>query len=47
MNAIYGTGTHYINLGVGLPISIYKAKKEEFAQKIRALDTIDGMDNNI
>ena len=31
VNAVYDSGTHYINLGTGLPISIYKAKKEEFA----------------
>ena len=35
VNKLYGSGTHYINLGVGLPISIYKAKKEEFAEKLK------------
>ncbi len=45
VNAVYGAGTHYINLGVGLPISIYKAKKEEFAQRLRGLGTIEGMIN--
>lgn len=45
VNAVYGTGTHYINLGTGLPISIYKAKKEEFAQKLRGLGTIEGVVN--
>lgn len=45
VNAIYGAGTHYINLGVGLPISIYKAKKEEFAQRLRGLGTIEGVVN--
>lgn len=45
VNAIYGSGTHYINLGVGLPISIYKAKKEEFAQRLRGLGTIEGVVN--
>ncbi|WP_410497009.1 ParM/StbA family protein [Cellulosilyticum sp. ST5] len=44
-NAVYGSGNHYINLGVGLPISIYKAKKEEFAQKLRGLGTIEGVVN--
>ncbi len=45
VNAVYGAGNHYINLGVGLPISIYKAKKEEFAQRLRGLGTIDGVVN--
>ena len=45
VNAVYGAGTHYINLGVGLPINIYKAKKEEFAQRLRGLGTIDGVVN--
>ena len=45
VNAVYGSGTHYINLGTGLPISIYKAKKEEFAQKLRGLGTIEGVVN--
>ncbi len=45
VNAIYGSGTHYINLGTGLPISIYKAKKEEFAQRLRGLGTIEGVVN--
>ena len=45
VNAVYGAGTHYINLGTGLPISIYKAKKEEFAQKLRGLGTIEGVVN--
>lgn len=45
VNAVYGAGTHYINLGTGLPISIYKAKKEEFAQRLRGLGTIEGVVN--
>jgi len=45
VNAVYGAGTHYINLGTGLPISIYKAKKEEFAQKLRGIGTIEGVVN--
>ena len=45
VNAVYGSGTHYINLGTGLPISIYKAKKEEFTQKLRGLGTIVGVVN--
>lgn len=45
VNAVYGAGVHYINLGTGLPISIYKAKKEEFAQKLRGLGTIEGVVN--
>ena len=45
VNAVYGVGNHYINLGVGLPISIYKAKKEEFAQRLRGLGTIEGVVN--
>lgn len=45
VNAVYGSGNHYINLGTGLPISIYKAKKEEFAQKLRGLGTIEGVVN--
>ena len=42
---LYGSGTHYINLGVGLPISIYKAKKEQFTQSLKALGTIEGVVN--
>lgn len=42
VNELYGSGTHYINLGVGLPISIYKAKKEEFAEKLKGFGTIEG-----
>ena len=45
VNAVYGAGNHYINLGTGLPISIYKAKKEEFAQRLRGLGTIKGVVN--
>ena len=45
VHSLYGSGTHYINLGVGLPISIYKAKKEEFREKIKALGTIEGVVN--
>ena len=45
VNAVYGAGNHYINLGTGLPISIYKAKKEEFAQRLRGLGTIEGVVN--
>ena len=45
VNSVYGAGNHYINLGVGLPISIYKAKKEEFAQRLRRLGTIEGVVN--
>ncbi|MDU6361718.1 MAG: plasmid segregation protein ParM, partial [Clostridiales bacterium] len=32
-------------LGVGLPISIYKAKKEEFAEKLKGFGTIEGVVN--
>ena len=45
VNRLYGSGTHYINLGVGLPISIYKAKKEEFAEKLKGFGTIEGVVN--
>ena len=45
VNKLYGSGTHYINLGVGLPISIYKAKKEEFAEKLKGFGTIEGVVN--
>ncbi len=45
VNAVYGSGNHYINLGTGLPINIYKAKKEEFAQRLRGLGTIEGVVN--
>lgn len=45
VNAVYGAGVHYINLGVGLPISIYKAKKEQFKEQLKALGTIDGVIN--
>ena len=45
VNQLYGAGTHYINLGVGLPISIYKAKKEEFAEKLKGFGTIEGVVN--
>ena len=45
VNAIYGAGNHYINLGTGLPINIYKAKKEEFESKLRGLGTIEGVVN--
>lgn len=45
VNELYGSGTHYINLGVGLPISIYKAKKEEFTNKIKGMGTIEGAVN--
>ena len=45
VNELYGNGTHYINLGVGLPISIYKAKKEEFAEKLKGFGTIEGVVN--
>ena len=45
VNAVYGAGTHYINLGTGLPISIYKAKKEEFTQKLKGFGTIEGVVN--
>ena len=45
VNQLYGVGTHYINLGVGLPISIYKAKKEEFAEKLKGFGTIEGVVN--
>ena len=43
--SVYGSGNHYINLGTGLPISIYKAKKEEFESKLRGLGTISGVVN--
>ncbi len=45
VNSVYGAGTHYINLGTGLPISIYKAKKQEFAERLRGLGTIEGVVN--
>ena len=45
VNELYGSGTHYINLGVGLPISIYKAKKEEFAENLKGFGTIEGVVN--
>ena len=45
VNAVYGAGNHYINLRTGLPINIYKAKKEEFAQRLRGLGTIEGVVN--
>ena len=45
VNELYGSGTHYINLGVGLPISIYKAKKEEFTEKLKGFGTIEGVVN--
>ena len=45
VNRLCGSGTHYINLGVGLPISIYKAKKEEFAEKLKGFGTIEGVVN--
>lgn len=45
VNQAYGTGTHYIELGVGLPISIYKAKKEEYTNTIKSLGTIVGKIN--
>lgn len=45
VNQMYGSGTHYINLGVGLPISIYKAKKEEFTEKLKGFGTIEGAIN--
>lgn len=43
--AVYGSGTHYVNLGVGLPISIYKAKRGEYTDKLKALGTIEGTIN--
>lgn len=30
VHSVYGAGTHYINLCLGLPISIYKAKKDAY-----------------
>lgn len=45
VNAVYGAGVHYINLGVGLPISIYKAKKDQFREQLKGLGTIDGVVN--
>ena len=45
VNTLYGSGTHYINLGVGLPISIYKAKKEGFTEKLKGFGTIEGVVN--
>ena len=41
----FGTGTHYINLGIGLPISIYKAKKDSYTSDISSLGTIEGTIN--
>lgn len=43
--SVYGAGTHYINLGLGLPISIYKAKKEQYTQEIEKLGTLQGCVN--
>ena len=37
VNKLYGSGTHYIN--------IYKAKKEEFAEKLKGFGTIEGVVN--
>lgn len=45
VNSVYGSGTHYINLGLGLPISIYKAKKEDYTKTIQSLTTIEGKVN--
>lgn len=45
VNAIYGSGVHYIQLGVGLPIGIYKAKKQEYTEKLKGLHTIEGVIN--
>lgn len=45
VNSAYGPGAHYINLGLGLPISIYKAKKDEYAKTIKSLTTIEGKVN--
>lgn len=42
----YGTGAHYIKLGLGLPISIYKAKKEAYTEIIKELGTITGTIND-
>lgn len=46
VNSIYGVGDHYIKLGVGLPISIYKAKKDDYTEAIKALGTITGKIND-
>ena len=43
--SIYGCGTHYIDLGIGLPISIYKAKKEQYKDEIEKLGTLEGTIN--
>lgn len=46
VNSAFGAGTHYINLGIGLPISIYKAKKEDYTNAIKSLGTITGKIND-
>lgn len=45
VNSVFGAGTHYINLGIGLPISIYKAKKDDYTSAIKSLGTITGKIN--
>ena len=45
VNSVFGAGTHYINLGIGLPISIYKAKKDDYTAAIKSLGTITGKIN--
>ena len=46
INSVYGSGDHYVKLGVGLPISIYKAKKDGYTDDVKALGTITGTINN-
>lgn len=43
--SLFGAGLHHINLGAGLPISIYKTKKQAFASKLKSLETIIGKVN--
>lgn len=45
VKSIYGTGKHYIKLGIGLPISIYKAKKEDYMKQLNEIKCITGTIN--
>nr|WP_302597405.1 ParM/StbA family protein [uncultured Cellulosilyticum sp.] len=47
VNSIYGVGTHYVSMCVGLPISIYKAKKTEYEEMLKSLGTITGKVNGL
>lgn len=46
VNKMFGSGQHYIEMCVGLPIEIYKAKKEEYKETLASLGTITGKINN-